>query len=210
MITPENQEIILEAINSALIDVHTALPGVVEKYDATKKVVEVVIQTKRMLEKEDGTFTSEELPKLTNVPIANIGSSGFGIGIALAPGDEGWIMFSETSLDQWRTKGTVTSPSDIERHGLSGAVFLPMPISIQKLITDVLTVGAFFGAFGGAQVRATGSTVEVTTGGSPTASGFVATATLVAVELGKIATAITGLGGAYTPGPVASTNLKAD
>jgi hypothetical protein len=229
MITPELAEVIQEAIDSALIDVHTALPGAVQSYDAATKTVDVELQTKRMLEKQDGTFTSEELPILVNVPIAYQGSSDYVTAYALAPGDTGMVMFSETSLDQWRSKGSVTSPSDIERHGLSGAVFYPAPLPIAKIVADVLTTGAFFGKKAGCQLRATGTTMEVTTAGAATSvGGFVALATKVDALWAALDTVIrtawivapndggAALKAAYTaafptpPATVTSTNLKAD
>jgi hypothetical protein len=212
MITPEESEVILEAIDSALIDVHTGLPAsVVAWYPPPLNTVDVELQTKRMLEKEDGTVTSETLPILLNVPVGIEGSTDYYTSFALAPGDTGFVHFSETSLDQWRAKGIVTSPSDVERHGLSGGVFYPKLRPTTKPLADVLVAGALFGKAAGVQIRATGTAMEVTSGGLPASvGGFVAMATLVFVELGKIATAITGLGGAYTPAPVASTNLKAD
>ena len=229
MITPELAQVIQEAIESALIDVHTALPGAVQSYDATTKTCEIELQTKRMLEKADGTYVSEELPILTNVPVAYQGSSDFVTAYTLSPGDTGWVMFSETSLDQWRTKGEVTSPSDIERHGLSGAIFLPTPLPIAKIISDVLTSGAFFGKVGGVQLRASGTTMEATTGGAVSSTGgFVALATLVDLLWSTLDTLFrTGwtpvpndggaaLKAAYLlafptpPTTVASSNLKAD
>ncbi len=232
MISPELALVLQEAIDSALIDVHTGLPGVVQSYNDTTKTCEIEIQTKRMLEKQDGTYASEELPILVNVPISNAGSSEYVTAYALSPGDTGMVMFSETSLDQWRTKGELTSPSDIERHGLSGGVFYPAPLPIAKLVTDILTSGAFFGKVGGVQLRATGTTMEATTAGAVAASDFVALAALVLTELTAIKTAYdththlqalplhpavipTGPTGApivamTPPGSVASTNLKAD
>lgn len=220
MITPEQAEVIQEAIDSALIDVHTGLPASVAVwYPPPLNTVDVELQTKRMLEKEDGTVTSETLPILLNVPVGIEGSTDYYQSFALAPGDTGFVHFSETSLDQWRAKGIVTSPSDVERHGLSGGVFYPKLRPTTKPLADVLVSGALFGKAGGVQLRSTASAMEVTSGGLPASvGGYVAMATLVYAELVKIAAAINAIvPGSYTPpvppplGPgVHSTNLKAD
>jgi hypothetical protein len=229
MITPELANVILDAIDSALIDVHTALPGAVQTYDATTQTAEIEIQTKRILERSDGSYLSEELPILVNVPVAVWGSVDYLLGFALSPGDTGMLVFSETSLDQWRTKGEVTSPSDIERHGLSGAVFWPGGVrDVSQILADVLTSGAVFGKRGGAQLRANGTTMEATSSGAAASTGgFVALATLCDTLWSTLDTVLrnwtpvandggAALKTAYLaafptpPSSVASSNLKAD
>lgn len=232
MITPEDAQVILEAIDSALIDVHTSLPAVVVKYNTTTKAVDLELQTKRVLETEDGDLKTEELPNLLNVPTVYNGSSQFVTAYALEEGDQGYVVFSETSLDQWRSKANVTSPADVERHGLSGALFVPCPLTISKIITDALTTGAMFGKIGGVQLRATGTTLEATTNGATTADDFVAMATKVNDQLEKLIDLLTGnTTPPWVPAPndggtalqtvataifplgatdVSSTNLKAD
>lgn len=184
-ITPEQAEIIEKAIESHMIDVHTALPGKVQKvYPAVPGVrdlgADIVLELKRTLPKSDKEYTTEDLPVLKNVPIWQAGSSDFFLAFALAPGDQGYVIFSEQSIDQWRTKGVNTSPGDIGRHTLTGGVFFPGLRSVAKVLTDVLTSGFALGKKGGCQLRSpAGATMEVTTGGAPAATDFVAMAAKV-------------------------------
>jgi hypothetical protein len=225
-------EIITKALEDDRIDLHTCLPGKVQKvYPAVAGVrdlaVDVVLEVKRTVPKNEKEYTTEDLPVLKNVPVSLTGSSEFFLAFALSEGDQGLVVFSEQSIDQWRTKGTNTSPGDIGRHTMSGGVFWPGGVrSIAKTLTDVLTSGALFGKKGGCQLRAKDATMEVTSGGAAAAiGGFVALAALVDAELAKIQAALTGhvhggvtigtgstanAGPIYTPAPVASTNLKAD
>jgi hypothetical protein len=226
LITPELAEVISEAIDSALLDVHTSIPASIVIYNPATQTATVQIDLTKILEKLDGSLTIEPFTLLQNVPCSILGSTGHVIAFALAPGDTGHMCFSEASIDQWRTKGVLTSPGDIERHGMTG-YFHPDWRTISKVLTDALVTGAVFGAVGGVQLRSNTTAMEVTSGGLPASiGGFVAMATKVAAELSSIATAFsshthagvtTGVGTSgtpavppYVPGAVASTNLKAD
>jgi len=226
LITPELAEVISEAIDSALLDLHTSIPASIITYNPATQTATVNIDLTKILEKLDGSLTIEPYTQLQNVPVAISGSTLHVIAFALAPGDTGHMCFSEASIDQWRTKGVLTSPGDIERHGMTG-YFCPDWRTIAKVLTDTLVTGALFGAVAGAQVRSNTTAIEITSGGLPASvGGFVAMATKVATELSNIATAFsththtgvtTGSGSSgppaappYIPGVVASTNLKAD
>jgi len=187
-ITPEMAEIITKAIEDDRIDLHTGLPGRVQKVypavaGAQDLAVDVVLEVKRTIPKNEKEYTTEDLPVLKNVPVSLSGSSEFFLAFALSEGDQGFVFFSEQSIDQWRTKGTNTSPGDIGRHTLSGAVFWPGGVrSISKAFTDALTSGAVFGKKGGCQLRSKDSTMEVTTGGAVSALDFVAMAAKVLAQ----------------------------
>lgn len=124
-ITPDMAEVIADAIESTLIDVHVGLPGAVQSYDADEQTATIELQVKRALPKGDGTYATEDLPVLENVPVEFPRSKEFAVTFPLAAGDTGLVVFSEMSIDQWRSKGVNTSPGDIGRHTLSGGVFRP-------------------------------------------------------------------------------------
>jgi hypothetical protein len=144
-ITPEQAEIISEAIESRLIDVHTFLPGKVQSYNHNKRTAEVELQIKRTLPKEDGTFVTEDLPILINVLVGQIQAGGFLISLPIKAGDTGKVFFSEASIDQWRSLNTVTSPGDVGRFTLTGAVFSPdLVADVNKTVSghaDNLVIG---------------------------------------------------------------------
>jgi len=170
MITPELAQLISEAIESELIDVHTNLAATIVTYDPATKTATIQLDIKRLLEKLDGSMVTEDMGILQNVPVAMPGSATSYMAFMLYPGDTGHLQCSESSIDQWRTKGTLTSPADVERHGLTG-FFQPDWRPITKMITDALTMGAVFGAIGGFQVRANPSGIEITSGGLPASVG---------------------------------------
>ena len=152
-ITPETAQVIEDAIEARLIDVHVALPGAVQKYVPTKQTADIELQLDRILPKADGTFVTESLPILQNIRVAFPGGGDFYVSFPLKVGDTGLVIFNEMSIDQWRSIGVVTSPGDIGRHTLTGGVFYPGLTTDLDAITDAdIATKAVFGRRGGAAV----------------------------------------------------------
>lgn len=236
--TPELVDVLEEAISSRLLDVHVALPARVVSYDAAQQTVSVELGVHRVLETDEGEPVAEKLPILQNVPVSfHRVASGF-LSLPIAADDPGLVIFCESSIDQWRAKGTPTPPGDRRRHSLTGGVFVPGLTPNGEELTDPgLATAVAVGETGGAQVRITGGEVRATSGGAADASDFVALAQAVLDRLQDLSdriavfervfaawTPVAMDGGAAlktaygadpgTPGPapssVASSNLKAD
>lgn len=227
--TPDLAEVIEEALESRLLDVHVALPGRVVTYDASTQTAQIELGVHRVLTTEDGAPVPETLPLLENVPVAFPRAAGSFLSFPLAAGDPGLVIFAEQSLDQWRSKGTPTPPGDRRRHSLTGGVFVPgLSPNALALSDPGLDTATALGTVGGIQLRMGAAAAEVTSGGAASAADFVALAQKVLTELQAIKTAFDGHTHAYNPGPggaaptappanpmpapgsVASTNLKAD
>jgi len=125
MLEPSLTQVIASAIDDKLIDVHTALPGVVQSYDKATQTAEIELQVRRALQTENGEYTTEELPILPNVPVIFARTSQFYISLPVKTGDSGIVIFNEAIIDQWRSLGKSASPTDIGRHTLAAGVFLP-------------------------------------------------------------------------------------
>lgn len=227
MITPELSEIISEAIESRLIDVHTSIPGRIQSYDPVKQIADVELQIKRTLPRADGTYTTEALPVLKDVRVAFPKGGGFVLTFPLAAGDPGEVFFTENSIDQWLSKGGVTTPGDVGRFTLSGAVFHAGLCPNAENIADDISSDLVLGKEGGAQVRGKSATVEVTSGGASSAADFVALAAKLDQWIAALDTVLrtwvvaptdggAALKAAYiaavstAPASNASSNLKAD
>lgn len=228
--TPTQAEIIMQAIDSRLLDVHTALPGKVNSFDKDTQTVEVELQVRRMVEDASGRLQEEELPILPNVPVGFPRSEAFFISFPLAKGDFVWVIFSEASIDQWRSKGSATPPGDARRHTLTGAVAMPCVYPNDRAIGEVHASAMVVGEDGGQKVFIhPGGEVEVTDSASGSAGDFVSQAGKVLTLLNSaidaaVAAAVTitppnGDGGtagftafknALAAADVASSNLKSD
>lgn len=123
--TPGLADVIAGAIDSRLVDVHTALAGVVEAYDATRKTADVRPAIKRVLRDEEDVRIIEQLPVIPSVPVAFLSAGPFVFKFPIPVGSTGLLLFAEASLDQWRATGLDGDPGDTRRHSLSGAIFIP-------------------------------------------------------------------------------------
>ncbi len=229
-ITPTDADMIAAAIDSAMIDVHVALPGQVQSYNAVTQTATVELQVQRVLP-QGVNFVTESLPVLENVPVMFPRTNAFMLTFPIAEGDYGLVVFNEMSIDQWRSKGDNTSPGDIGRHTLTGGVFQPglMPLS-ETVVLDDIADDVVLGNVNGGQIRVKSSgTVEAVAGGvgGGSADDFVAMAGQVLTMLTRLEThanahvhtgVTTGPGSSgpaaapVTPAvaAVASSNLKAD
>lgn len=136
MITPDLADILTEAIASKLLDLHTAIPGKIQSYDSARQVADIEPQIKRMLQSETGEPVYEALPVLPSVPVIFSRSAEFYVYIPVKEGDTGLLIFNETSIDQWRDKGSLSNPCDTGRHTLTSAVFIPGLFSSANALPD--------------------------------------------------------------------------
>jgi len=150
MITPELSQLIADAIEDRLTDVHTALPGKIQSYDAANKSADIELQIKRPVPREGGGWLLETLPVLPNVPVRPMMNSRFFVSMAPGVGDVGLVLFTEMSIDQWRKTNRLASPGEIGRHDLSGGVFIPFLVAEEdadfSAPADAIAVGHIGGA----------------------------------------------------------------
>ena len=230
--TPVLAEVLREALENRLSDVHTSMPGVVTKYNPKTQEASVRPLLQRAYVNEDGTEGLDELPIVQGVQVLFPRAGKYFFTFPLEVGDPVLLVFSERSLDVWaESSGSVAvDPLDLRMHDLSDAVAIPGCYPDTKPLPDDVSKGAALGKEKGVHIRITDNdTVEITTKGATTAvGGFVALATLVLAELNKIKTAYDSHTHLYTPGVLAaiatavpipiipvmtepsSTNLKAD
>lgn len=221
--TPTMAEIIDAAMESRLLDVHTCLPGKINSYNPATQTADIELQVKRMLEGQDDKFTTEDLPVLPNVPIIFPRGGGYYAAFPMKAGDPVVIIFSEASLDQYRSKASLTTPGDARRHTLMGGVAYPCDITNTGILapTDISSSYLVVGKEGGEKAVFRTNRIEVTDDVAGGADDWVAMAAKVLTELGKIKTAYdnhTHAGGVPVVGPaekwvnasMASSNLKAD
>ena len=153
--TPNLAQLLISAMDSRLNDLHTAIPCKVESYDATTQTASVVPQIKNPIKTEDGEVRYEEFPVLPNLPVAFPRSTAFYLQFPLAKGDFGLVIFSERSIDEWRESGDITEPSNLKKHPLQGAIFLPMGYPDVAALTDGDGTNMALGRDGGANIKIT-------------------------------------------------------
>lgn len=186
--TPTLAEVIRRAIDARMIDVHTALPGRVESYDAATQTADVKPLIKRVIRTRQGAPVEEPLPVIPNIPVVFPGAGEFFISFPVQVGDTGLIIFCERNLDRWReVEGEDVNPGDQSMHPLSGATFHPGLRPSNQALGDADGTNMAFGKDGGFVGHVTSDDVELPAGSTE----FLARADRVEAGLQDIVDAIT-------------------
>lgn len=120
--TPTMAEVMRTVIERRLSEMHVCLPAKVVTYDKATQLASVEIQLQKLY--EDGTLLS--WPIISNVPVKHPRAQGTEtfIHMPLQPGDDLVLVFSERSLDNWKTQGGMTDPNDRRKFSITDAFAL--------------------------------------------------------------------------------------
>lgn len=121
METPSLSAVLAKAIDAALLEMHTCLPGKVVRVDVTKSQCDVEPLLKRQY--WDGEIVA--LPVITNVPIGFYRAGKAFISLPVKIGDFVELRFSERSLDLWLLQGGLIDPNEGRKFHLSDAIAYP-------------------------------------------------------------------------------------
>lgn len=134
-INEDPEEMFNEWLDYRLYDLHTAHPARVVNVDSTRGEL-----TSKSFNPSERTVTvqlcvqrdikgiSHAVSPLINVPVAYPCSSKYGMVWPIESGDEGMVIFSESSMDRWweqTGENYVVNPEDVRMHSYSDGVFIP-------------------------------------------------------------------------------------
>jgi len=120
--TPELSTVIRANIDSVLMDANFCLPGKITAYDPDTQYADVEVQ---LLQKfTDGSLIP--FPVIPHVPVKQLRSNGGKtfIHMPLVIGDDVILVFSQRSLDNWKTSGGMTDPDDPRKFNITDAFAL--------------------------------------------------------------------------------------
>jgi hypothetical protein len=186
--TPTLAQLIKQAIENRLLDVHTALIAKVESYDAEKQLANVSPVLKRRVRGMDGGWVGEQLPVLCDVPVLFPRAGGFFISFPIQPGDFVQLVFNEVDIEEWLDETTPTIAHS-QRFTTQGAVAIPGIFSQSKTLTGAHKTNFVAGKDGGLQIHIDGDKIRL---GSEKADEALAIASRVEAELQKIIGAFNG------------------
>lgn len=104
-----------EAINNALKNVHTMIPGIIHSFDPDKQTAQVQPAIKRIFV-EGGAVN---LPLCVDVIVHFPKCGPFCVTGPVTPGDECILGFFERAIDKWFAEGGTQEPSEYRLHDLS-------------------------------------------------------------------------------------------
>lgn len=135
-VSPTLAEVINDALESRISDVHVALPAKIESYDEINQKASIKPLIKNVLVLSDGEVI-DDLPIINDVPVVFPRGGGFFLTFPLAVGDFVLLIVCESSIEKF-TMGTGVNqnPSDLRRHSLSDAVCFPGFYPFQQSIVD--------------------------------------------------------------------------
>jgi len=113
---------IKNALESRLVDLHTAMPGLIVKYDSDKQIADVQPLIKRVY--FDGR-DAQNLSIISEVPVIHPRTANTYIHFPIKPGDKVLLVFNERSIDKYLLSGNISDPEEIRKHDLKDAVAIP-------------------------------------------------------------------------------------
>jgi len=110
------------AIFSFLNNVYTAMPGIIQSYDASKKKATIKPAIKKNVGNESLSY-----PVITDVPVQFPVSKDGGILFSLNPGDGCLIIFSCESMENYLSSALFSDvePGDKRKFSLTDAICIP-------------------------------------------------------------------------------------
>ena len=124
------------AINSMLSDIYTCLPGKIVRIANVKRRR---ISVRPELQKVFLDETVLDPPIIENVPLLFTGTSDAIVKFPINVGDKVLLMFAQRSIDNWLSKGDLTTPGSKRKFDLSDAFAIPGVQAFNEnhqLITD--------------------------------------------------------------------------
>lgn len=178
--TPRTAEIINYALDLFRAGLYVARPVRVDSVDTDKCTVDVVPMLTDVYTDDTDESVSYDLPIIPALPILFPEGNDFMDTWPIKKGDQGWILFSDRSIDQWQQKGNTGQPVDPLtefRHALPAkGLFLPGGRSVKDAFTEWDPDRRVIGAKGGVRIAFTTDKIHLGVDHQEDASDAVALA----------------------------------
>jgi Phage protein Gp138 N-terminal domain len=117
----------------------TALPAVIQSFDADKLIVSAQPSVQAMFTGPDQQKQFVNLPVCPDVPVIFPRGGGYELTFPIAAGDECLLVFSSRCIDNWWDQGGVQSQRELRMHDLSDGFCIPGPWSQKTKVGNVST-----------------------------------------------------------------------
>lgn len=117
------------------MDIHTALPGIIQSFDAARMTCSVQPSVRGAIVQPNGQAVAVDMPLLVDCPVVFPGGGGYILTYPLKAGDECLVVFSERCIDAWWQSGGVQAAAEYRLHDLSDGFVIPGPRSQPHVVT---------------------------------------------------------------------------
>lgn len=135
----DHEEALRIAMAGQQAGIWTAMPGILQSFDAGKLTATVQPSIQGQFRQEDGTWKDVSLPVLLDCPVIFPAGGGFALTFPLKEGDEGLVIIASRCIDAWWYSGGVQKQARSRMHDLSDGFFLPGCFSQPRKLADVST-----------------------------------------------------------------------
>lgn len=168
--------------------IQTALPGIIQSFDAKSMTCTVQPAINGQVRDESGALTGVELPLLVDCPVQFPAGGGCTLTFPVKAGDECLVVFSSRCIDAWWQSGGVQVQPELRMHDLSDGFVLLGFRSQPRVIGSISTTAAQLRTDDGAafvEVNSTTHAINANTSGAATVSaqgGITLTAPTVTIN----------------------------
>jgi hypothetical protein len=127
------------AIEGKQSQLWTAIPGIVQSFNAAHNTVEVQPSVQRRVRRPDGKWINETLSLCVDVPVHFPSGGGFSLTVPVKQGDECLLVFSSRCIDGWWAKGGVQPQTIPRMHNPSDGFAILGTRSKAKALANVST-----------------------------------------------------------------------
>lgn len=120
----------------------TALPGLIESFDATAMTCTVQPAIQSRVRDRSGTQTLVDMPLLLDCPVQFPAGGGCTLTFPVKPGDECLVVFASRCIDSWWQSGGIQAPAEYRMHDRSDGFALLGFRSQPRVIGAVSTSAA--------------------------------------------------------------------
>lgn len=130
------------AQRSAQSKLWTALPGIIQSFNATAMTCVVQPAIQSFVTADDGSMVLTTLPLLLDCPVQFPAGGGCTLTFPVKPNDECLVVFASRCIDSWWQSGGIQAQAELRMHDLSDGFALLGFRSQPRVIVGVSTVSA--------------------------------------------------------------------
>jgi hypothetical protein len=121
----DDEETLRLALDAHQATMWTALPGIVQSFNAAAMTCSVQPAIQGVIRDESGVLHYVNLPLLLDCPVNFPSGGGYTLTFPMAAGDECLVVFSSRCIDNWWQQGVISRPLEFRMHDLSDGFVIP-------------------------------------------------------------------------------------